>query len=208
MMTPIRLQGLEGLELKANDPEQRMLISGVNWQQYETLLKHLEDSSSYRITYLDGMLEIMAPSRRHEVSKKNIVRLIEAYLEDAEIDFWGLGSTTLRKQEKEAGKEPDECFCLFTDKEFPDLAIEVVLTSGSLKVLEVYKRLGTQEVWFWQDNQIKIYALSENGEYNLIPKSALLPDLNIELLSQYINYPNPRLAVKEFRSQLSQNSQL
>jgi Uma2 family endonuclease len=208
MMTPIRLQGLEGLELKANDPEQRMLISGVNWQQYETLLKHLENSSSYRITYLDGMLEIMAPSRRHEVSKEDIGRLVEAYLEYAEIDFWGLGSTTLRKQEKEAGKEPDKCFCLFTDKEFPDLAIEVVLTSGSLKVLEVYKRLGTQEVWFWQDNQLKIYALSENDEYILIPKSALLPDLNLDLLSQYINHPNPRLAVKEFRSQLSKNSQL
>ena len=73
MMTTIRLQGLEGFELKASDPEQRMLISGVNWQQYETLLKHLEDSSSYRITYLDGMVEIMAPSRRHEVSKKTSV---------------------------------------------------------------------------------------------------------------------------------------
>ncbi len=35
MMTTIRLQGLEGFELKASDPEQRMLISGVNWQQYE-----------------------------------------------------------------------------------------------------------------------------------------------------------------------------
>jgi Uma2 family endonuclease len=112
MMTPIRLQGLEGLELKANDPEQRMLIYGVNWQQYEQLLNHLGDNSSYRITYLNGMLEIMAPSRSREVSKKNIGRLVEVYLEYAEIDFWGLGSTTLRKQEKEAGKEPDECFCL------------------------------------------------------------------------------------------------
>jgi len=175
MMTTILLKGLEDFELKANDPEQRMFISGVNWQQYETLLKHLEDSSSYRIT---------------------------------EIDFWGLGSTTLRKQEKEAGKEPDECFCLFTEKEFPDLAIEIILTSGSLKVLEVYKRLGTQEVWFWQDNQLKIYSLQENGEYILIPKSALLPDLNLELLAEYVNHPNPRLAVKEFRSRLTENSQL
>ena len=208
MMTTIRLQGLEDFELKANDPEQRMFISGVNWQQYETLLKHLEDSSSYRITYLDGMVEIMAPSRRHEVSKKNIGRLVEVYLEYAEIDFWGLGSTTLRKQEKEAGKEPDECFCLFTEKEFPDLAIEIILTSGSLKVLEVYKRLGTQEVGFWQDNQLKIYSLQENGEYILIPKSALLPDLNLELLAEYVNHPNPRLAVKEFRLRLTENSQL
>ncbi len=35
--------------------------------------------------------------------------IFAVYLEYAEIDFWGLGSTTLRKQEKEAGKEPDEC---------------------------------------------------------------------------------------------------
>jgi Uma2 family endonuclease len=68
--------------------------------------------------------------------------------------------------------------------------------------------LGTQEVWFWQDNQLKIYSLQENGEYILIPKSALLPDLNLELLAEYVNHPNPRLAVKEFRSQLPENSQL
>ncbi|RPH91700.1 MAG: Uma2 family endonuclease, partial [Chroococcales cyanobacterium metabat2.561] len=75
-------------------------------------------------------------------------------------------------------------------------------------VLEVYKRLGTQEVWFWQDNQLKIYSLQENGEYILIPKSALLPNLNLELLAEYVNHPNPRLAVKEFRLRLTENSQL
>jgi Uma2 family endonuclease len=58
------------------------------------------------------MLEIMSPSRRHEVSKKDMARLLEVYLEEAEIDFWGLGSTTFRRRQDEAGKEPDECYCL------------------------------------------------------------------------------------------------
>ncbi|HIK45941.1 MAG TPA: hypothetical protein IGR64_13825 [Leptolyngbyaceae cyanobacterium M65_K2018_010] len=43
-----------------------------------------------------------------------------------------MGSTTLKKPERQAGGEPDESYCIGTDKEFPDLAIEVIVTSGSI----------------------------------------------------------------------------
>lgn len=94
----------------------------------------------------------MSPSRRHEVSPENIGRLLEVYLEVAEMDFWGLGSTTLRKEEGKAEKEPDKCYCLETDKDLPDLAIEVIVTSGNIKILEVYRRLEVKEVWLWDNN--------------------------------------------------------
>ncbi len=140
----------------------------------------------------------MSPSRRHEVSKRNIGRLLEVYLEAAEIDFWGLGSTTLRVEEGKTGKEPDKCYCLRTDKELPDLAIEVIITSGNIKILEVYRRLGIKEIWLWQDDHLNIYYL-ENEQYSLKEKSQLLPNLDLNLLCQFINHPNPRLAMKEFR---------
>lgn len=201
-MTSILWKDLEAIALTIDDPEERLILGEVNWQQYEKLLTHLGDSSRYRVTYLDGILEIMSPSRRHEVSTENIGRLLEVYLEQAEIDFWGLGSTTFRKQKQGVGKEPDKCYCINTEKEFPDIAIEVVLTSGGINTLEVYKRLEVKEVWFWQNNQLKIYHLNENGEYELQTASTLLPDLDISLLSKYITAPNPRLAMKEFREEL------
>jgi Uma2 family endonuclease len=186
----------------AEDPEERIVISGVSWQQYEDLLAFYGDDAPYRIAYLEGVLELMAPNRRHEVDKKDIGRLLEAYFEEMEIDFWGLGSTTFRKEEKSVGKEPDDCFCIGTDKEFPDLAIEIAQTSGGINTLKVYKRLGVPEVWFWKKGRISIYYLQENGEYALVPRSVLLPDLDLELLISYINHPNSRIALKEFRARL------
>jgi Uma2 family endonuclease len=91
------------IELITDDPEERFMTTGVSWQQYEYLLAQLADTSRYRVTYLEGVLEIMAPSRRHEVDKKNIGRLLEAYFEETRTRFWGLGSTTFRQQGKSGG---------------------------------------------------------------------------------------------------------
>ncbi|MGB5595374.1 MAG: Uma2 family endonuclease [Crocosphaera sp.] len=200
-MSLISSSQLAHLQGSLNDSEQRLILTGISWEQYDKLLQSFGDSSTYRTSYLEGVLEIMSPSRRHEISKKSIARLLEVYLEIAEIDFWGLGSTTFRVREGEAGKEPDECYCLETEKEFPDLAIEVIVTSGSIKILEVYRRLGVKEVWLWQNEQLNIYCL-ENEQYSPQEKSQLLPNLELDLLCQFINHSNPRLAMKEFRKQL------
>jgi Uma2 family endonuclease len=47
------------------------------------------------------------------------------------------------------------------EKSIPDLAIEVVITSGSIDKLETYRRLGVTEVWLWKVNQLKLYSLRE-----------------------------------------------
>ena len=41
----------------------------------------------------------------------------------------------------------------------PDLAIEVVITSGGLRKLAAYHRLGVREVWFWIREALQIYEL-------------------------------------------------
>jgi Uma2 family endonuclease len=206
-MQSLLLEGLESLNLSLDDPEERLILSGVSWHDYEKLLAHFGDRAKYRVSYLEGMLEIMSPSRRHEVSKKDIARLLEVYLEEAEIDFWALGSTTFRRRQDEAGKEPDECYCIGTEKDFPDLAIEVVLTSGGINALELYRRLGVKEVWFWQQQGLQIYHLSDRGQYQEHPASQLLPNLDLSLLASYVNAPNPRLAVREFRAHLRQSTE-
>ncbi len=200
-MSLIYLPQLINFKTSHHNSEQRLIITDISWQEYEQFLDSLGDSATYRTIYLEGVLEIMSPSRLHEVSTENISRLLDIYLEVAEIDFWGLGATTLRVREREAGKEPDKCYCLETDKELPDLAIEVIVTSGNIKILEVYRRLGIKEVWLWKNDKLDIYYL-ENEQYSLQEKSQLLPNLNVSLLCKFINHPNPRLAMKEFREQL------
>ena len=204
-MTSILLEGFEPINLNLEDSEQKSIITGASWEDYELLLNYLEDSSRYRITYLDGTLEIMSPSRNHEFSKKNIARLLEAYLNQAEIDYWGLGSTTFRKQNQKSGKEPDECYCIGTEKQFPDIAIEVIVSSGGVDNLEVYKRLEIKEIWFWQNDCLTIYYLNQKGEYQQQNKSVILPELDVNLLASYVTASNPRIAVKKFLEQISSN---
>ncbi|TAE46372.1 MAG: Uma2 family endonuclease [Oscillatoriales cyanobacterium] len=178
---------LDQQALQRQDSECRYITDRVNWEQYETLLTRNGDSSAYRVTYLDGALEIMSPSRRHENRKTRIGNLLEIYFLEADIDYFPFGSTTLRQEEKRGGTEPDEAYCIGTDKEFPDLAIEVVVTSGGLNKL--------------LREEIPVQFVQTCG-YEQIYRSEILPDLDIELLAEYVRYPNSLAAVKEFRQRL------
>ncbi|MEM7593300.1 MAG: Uma2 family endonuclease [Cyanobacteria bacterium P01_A01_bin.83] len=184
------------------DREEKYITSSVTWQAYESLLSALGNSSSYRVAYLSETLEIMSPSRSHELDNKAIARLLEAYLEEKRIRFWGLGSTTLKNKDKQAGKEPDECYCIGTDKEIPDLAIEVVYTSGGVDTLEIYQRLRVGEVWIWQNNQLQVYCLQDDN-YQQQSASKLLPDLDLTLLAQYIVIKDPLDAIIQWRKAIA-----
>jgi Uma2 family endonuclease len=193
--------------LKLDDPEERRVIANVSWSQYEALLTRMGDSLAYRINYLDGVLEIVAPSRRHESGKTRIGTLLEIYFLETDTEYFPTGSTTFRNVDKRVGTEPDESYCIGTDKTFPDLAIEVVVTSGDMNRLERFQRLGVQEVWFWQNNCFLLYHLREENleqwtqtfGYETIDQSELLPNLDMNLLSDCVQNPNPLAAAKAFR---------
>lgn len=190
-----------------DDPEEQRTISNVTWAQYEALLAKLGDSLTYRVNYLDGVLEIVAPSRRHETGKTRIGTLLEIYFLETDTEYFPTGSTTFRKMEQQVGVEPDESYCIGTDKEFPDLVIEVIVTSGGVDRLERFRRLGVQEVWFWQTDRFTLYHLREDtptrfvptAGYEAIDQSELLPELDLELLRECVQNPNPLAAAKAFR---------
>ncbi|MEM9218272.1 MAG: Uma2 family endonuclease [Cyanobacteria bacterium P01_F01_bin.150] len=189
------------LTIDAEEVEERYTVSGVSWHQYEMVLADLADSPWYRITFLDGVLEILDPSRKHESQKDNIARLLGVYFEETRTRFYGLGSTTFRKSLKASGAEPDTCFCLGSEKEFPDLAIEVIETSGGIDKLEIYKGLNVTEVWFWKNGAFEFYRLRD-GVYVKLKTSDLLPGLDVDLLTRYIKHPEPLDAMIEFRQQV------
>lgn len=118
--------------------EQRLILYGVNWQQYKTLQATLNDFPGLRMFYLEGTLEIMSPSPEQEVDKTTIARLIEIHALEKDIDLTGYGSTTFRKPAQERGLEPDECYCFGQLKEFPDIALEVIVSSGGIDKLSIY----------------------------------------------------------------------
>jgi Uma2 family endonuclease len=97
-----------------------------------------------------------------------------------------MGSTRLENKPLAAAKEPDVSFAFNTDKDIPDLAIEVIFSSGSIDELNKYQALGVKEVWFWRNNKITFYQLQTEG-YIAITHSQLLSNLKAEILGNFAN---------------------
>lgn len=155
-------------------PEEKITLYGVSWEQYDTLVSMFMDQfPGLRMTFLEGTLEIMGTCSQHERLKKIIARLLEMYAVEKRITLNGYDNTTFRKEAQQRGLEPDECYCLGELREVPDIAIEIIITSGAIDKLSVYQGLGLTEVWFWQDNQFNLYRLKE-GKYSKIDRSEFL----------------------------------
>jgi Uma2 family endonuclease len=184
-----------------------VLVNGVDWRAY-VLLRELLDSPGLRLTYLEGALEIMTPSRRHERVKKTLARLLEVFALERDVPLLGYGSTTFRREAGERGLEPDECYTLgrvMLEEGPPDIALEVVLTQPLLDKLTVYAGLRVREVWAWADGTFRLFALrGEGGEahYEEIGSSELVPGLEFLLFAEYADREQQHDAVREYRDRL------
>ncbi|MGI0479672.1 Uma2 family endonuclease [Geminocystis sp. CENA526] len=194
---------IELAKSKNSDSEQVFIVNNINWQEYQNLLEFIDDNSGVLFKYQEETLVIMSPSRNHEILKENMGMLIETYCFIKQIKFYSLGSTTFRSSNKLKGIEPDKSYCFNSPKEFPDLAIEIIITSGGINSLQIYKDLRVKEVWFWEKNKLKVYGL-ETQEYKEVKKSSLLPDIDLDLFANLVNKSEPLEAVLEFRKTLEE----
>jgi Uma2 family endonuclease len=182
-----------------------VVLHNATWADYQRHLEMRGDHSAPRIAYLEGELEIMSPSRSHEAIKSFIGRLVEVWCLERGIDFSPYGSWTLEKKEEQRGVEPDECYVFGANPEppRPDLAIEVVWTSGGLNKLEIYRKLNVREVWFWRRGRLTVHAL--RGEaYEQIAASEVLPGIDLDELARYLDRPTASQAIREYRAKLQQ----
>jgi Uma2 family endonuclease len=192
------------LEKPTSSETNYVLLYNVSWEQLEQLDTTLAGTSA-RLTYLDGILEIMSPlSDEHEDAKSTVSRLLEVYLREKKIRFYIRGSATIGKKEDKTRREPDESYNLGIKKPIPDLIVEITVTSGGINKLEIYQRLGVLEVWFWEDGFLSVYCLQEN-EYTKVTKSALLPDLDLDLLARYSRMTDQYDAIEEYSNVISQS---
>jgi Uma2 family endonuclease len=121
------------------------------------------------------------------------------------IRFYASGSATIGMKAVGARKEPDESYCLGERKSIPDLAIEITVSSDGIDVLEIYRRIGVPEVWFWEDGVITVYvwrsrivSARESTGYELVPQSELLPELDLRSLEFHSRMADQYDAVEAF----------
>jgi len=183
------------------DPDQRVILQEIDWWQFETFLAIRGDRAGVRVTYLEGQLEIMSPSRSHEMLKTLIARLLEIYALEKGFIFEGYGSFTMRNAPKLRGIEPDECYAVGAAKESPDLAVEVIWTHGGLDKLDVYRGLGVREVWIWKKEQLKAYELRGDA-YVEISQSIVIPGLTPSFIQGFLDYETQTEAVRKLQNAL------
>jgi Uma2 family endonuclease len=183
-----------------NHPIQEKLVTltDVSWEEFKGIEAQLKNNRSVRLSYLSGILEIMSPiGDKHEYVKRTLAYLLEAYMRELGIRFYGRGGFTLEEPGYASGT-PDESYCIGTDKETPDIVIEIIVTSGTIDRKELFKPKKVPEVWFWKSDEIKIFWLNEVGEYQEVNRSGFFPNLDPALLLKYIGHPDQYDAVTEF----------
>jgi Uma2 family endonuclease len=179
--------------------EKLVVLYNISWEQFKAIETQLENNSGVKLSYLSGVMEIMAPiGDRHEFVKTTFGYLLEVYMRDKGIRFYGRGGFTLETEGKASGT-PDESYCIDSNKETPDIVIEIIVTSGTIDKCDLYKSKRVPEVWFWKSNQIRIFRFNEEfGEYEEVSRSAFFPDLDLSLLLRYLAHPDQYDAVNEF----------
>jgi Uma2 family endonuclease len=207
--------------------EARVVLDNVNWTIFEALTATTGPRRG-RLAYEEGVLEIMSPSSEHEIIKSGISLLVAAYAQEMEIDMVAVGSTTLKRQLKQRGVEPDESYYVQnepvvrgrTDIDLgkdppPDLVIEVQLTPSSLDKLGLYAAMGVPEVWLWEENRLKVYwssgpSADAAAPYTEQERSRALPGLSLETLVSFLRGLKEKSIMRlanEFRSWLRDRAQ-
>jgi Uma2 family endonuclease len=176
----------------------------LEWQQFKLIQAGFAKSRGIRLSYSHNTLEILMPGRNHEVFSRLIGFLIGLFCLENQIEFEPTGAMT-QEREGEVSVQADEFYCFGAFKSTPDLAIEIVFTSGSAKKLQRYRILGVPEVWFWEDGVFSLYHLHEDN-YLKITRSEIseLAALDIDLLTRCVSMAQTsRLeAAQEFRKAL------
>jgi Uma2 family endonuclease len=166
--------------------DQRLIYGGITWQQFKLIQAGFAESPGVRLFYYNDAIEILMPGREHEVFSRLIGFLIGLFCLENNIEFEPTGSMT-QEREGEVSVQADESYCFGQSKPSPDLAIEVVFTSGGPNKLQRYQALGVPEVWFWQDGLFSLYRLRET-HYDKISHSEIpeLATLDIDLLTRCV----------------------
>jgi Uma2 family endonuclease len=200
-------------------PGQQMLLKDISWQQLENILEELGEKRAARLSYSHGWLEIMVPLPEHEKDKEFIGDLVKIILEELEIDFEPLGSTTFKSESMTQAVEPDACFYIqnyaavigknrinLTVDPPPDLAIEIDITSRTR--FDNYEILGVPELWRYTQQGLEINLLQQ-GKYVQANFSPNFPDIPIiQLVNEYgaqcISVGRSQ-AIKAFKSWIKNN---
>lgn len=179
-------------------PRSTLIIESVSWETYQNLLQQIQDDSNVRLSYDQGVLEIMTLSPRHEKWKGLFAHLLTVVVEALDWNLISLGSTTFTSPATFQGVEPDDCFYIrhaatMAEKDevnlavdpSPELVVEIDISHRSLYKMPIYANLGVAEIWRHDGTQVKFYRLL-GSSYVEVETSDLFPFVSSAVLSKFL----------------------
>ena len=200
-------------------PGQQLLLQDISWQDFEEILEDLGEHRGSRISYSNGVLEIMVPLPEHEKHKEIIGDMVKILLERLEIDFEALASTTFKNEQMNQAVEADACFYIencqavigkdrldLTIDPPPDLAIEIDITNRTQ--FNNYLLLKVPELWRYTRKGFQIYLLQDDiyVESKTSPNFSNIPV--VELIEQYVKQAQTEgrsKAIRAFKQGVAEN---
>ncbi len=177
--------------------EQRVVLRSVSWETYLALTEESE-SGSGKMTYDQGVLEIMSPGMPHEIAKRFIGRMIETFTLYRGIEIRSSSSTTFKRSELQRGFEADESYYIQHAFELrgigeidlsihppPDLVLEVDMTNSSIRKKELFAAMKIPEVWRYDGASLWMGSLNQDG-YQDLKQSLVLPGFPRELAAKLL----------------------
>jgi len=200
--------------------ENRTSLSNVLWETFIELAEQRRGSIP-RMTFCEGVLELMSPLRQHENIGRLIGRMVETYTEVLEIEIHSVASTTFKRKDLQRAFEADESYYIqhadmmrakeHTDLTIdppPDLVIEVEITSSLIEKVDLLATMGIPELWRHDGESLWMYALVAD-RYQLIESSLALSGLTSQKLNLFLDKrfeTGETAIIREFRQSLIQNS--
>ena len=175
--------------------ETRTLLENVRWETYVELAEQRRGSVP-RMTYFDGMLELMNPRRQHENIGRMIGRMVETHTEVRGIEIQSVASTTFKRESMKKGFEADESYYVSHAEQIrvkeevdlridppPDLVVEVEITTSAIPKMELFAEMGVPEVWRHDGERLSMHRLAA-ATYDSITESLELPGLTIAMVTK------------------------
>jgi Uma2 family endonuclease len=177
--------------------EHRIVLRGVGWDGYQTLLELVGDRP-VRLTYDRGDVELMSPLLKHERKKSLLGQFVRILARELHIPVMPTGSTTWSREDADMGLEADESFYLgdlgrIRDPDHidldidppPDLAIEIEITRSSLDRIGIYGALRVPELWRFNGRTLRVLLRQEDGSYRESSSSAAFPGVPMSDVAQF-----------------------
>lgn len=175
-----------------------VVLSNVSWETYRRLLADDEERSLPRMTYDQGVLELVTPSMPHEEDADNIAAIVRIVTAQLAIPFRSVRSTTFRREDLARGFEPDASFYIQSEARIrgrrqvdlsidppPDVVLEMEVSRSVIDKLRLFASMGVPEVWRCDGQRVTIVVL-EGEQYNESALSRALPVLTGEVLTRFL----------------------